>query len=105
MDGVADIMSHILGSSLSPLDLSVHADEARDFVKKEIPWLKEVEFPEMPEHLTDRGAKTFVDNFVTEMAKKYGAYHEVGQVKNPPETGFAKDIQNIAKIKAGPGPH
>jgi hypothetical protein len=104
MDGIYDIMGHIVGNEVSTIGIAANAEAARKFLEQEMPWVKDVKFPKLPEEMSSKEREDFVDLFVRQAAAKYGEYHEVGQMTQQPDVGLAADRRYIAKVKrSGPG--
>ena len=99
MSGLRDILRHVLGDeTLNDTGLAMHADAAKMFLQTELPWVKEVTLPKLPEGLTNEEQWAFVDSFVKQAATKYGETHEVGQMSSKPDISRAAASKYVQKI-------
>ena len=107
MDGVQNIMSHIVGGQvISMIGMAANAEKAQQFLEESMPWLKDVNFPDLPESLNREERIAAVQNFVQAAADKYGAYHQVGQLAVKPDLGAEADrayFEKRRKNARGPG--
>lgn len=93
MEGISDIMSHIVSSDdIGTIGLAAHAKAARSFLKQEMPWVKDVDFPKMDENLSHQERLDFIDRFLKDTIDKYGEYHDVGQLIEKPDVSREADI-------------
>lgn len=107
MDGVYKIMSHILGSqAVSTIGIAANAPKVRQFLEESMPWVKGIEFPELPAGMSREERTAFVQDFVQAAADKYGEYHSVGQLAVKPDLGAEADrayFEQRRKNARGPG--
>lgn len=95
-------MGHIVGDDgISTTGLAANADIAREHLEKTMPWVKEVKFPSVPEETSSAEKRKCVENFVKEMAAKYGEYHDIEQITQKPTVSLAADIDFVTKVKKG----
>lgn len=107
MGGIYKIMSHILGSqAVSTIGMAANAPRARQFLAEKLPWVKDIDFPELPPEMSREDRAAFVRDFVQAAAEKYGTYHQVGQLAVKPELGPEADrayFEQRRKNARGPG--
>ena len=93
--GCENVVGHILGRpsitmTLGPPEI---VETARQFLETELPWVKEVKFPMVPEGIPKEDLLNVVDRFVNDAASKYGETHEIGQMKRAIPFKVKSDIK------------
>ncbi len=103
MKGLYDLVSHV--TRVDGFGLS-HADKVKVFLHENLPWTKDVSFSGVPSGLSDKDSKQFVTEFIADVAKQYGEYHEIGQWGIAPikEPSFGAEIRDRLKAQKRPRP-
>ena len=76
------ITQHVSGKDKKlGVGLDEYSEALSKFMKKELPFLKDIKFPDLPAGLSREASQEIVQKFVQEVAAKHGEYHQVGQMK------------------------
>jgi hypothetical protein len=82
-DAFSDIVGHILNADIGgTAGLIESTPVARQYLEQELPWVKQVKFPELSDDLTMSEREGAILVFIEEAISKYGAYHQVGQISD-----------------------
>jgi hypothetical protein len=99
MNKTMEIMSHIAGSDLYSLGIIEYKGPVHEFLKTELPWVKDVSFPVISIDSSKEEAQLLIASFFKEMAEKYGEYHEIGQMEQALDPSLESTMNYVAEIR------